>query len=101
MIKEMNNCLAFETKKLSVSIIISVFEQLDYSKRCFSCLVDTLEGIIDYEIIVIDDGSGDKTKDYLKSLEYPFKVLFNTKRGALLKIITMELRKQKENFFVS
>ena len=52
-------------------------------------------------IIVIDDGSGDKTKDYLKSLEYPFKVLFNTKRGALLKIITMELRKQKVNFFVS
>ena len=61
-------------------------------------MVDTLEGIIDYELIVIYDGIGDKTKDYLKRLEYSFKVLFNTKRGSFAKNNNYGASKAKGEF---
>ena len=55
----------------SVSIIISVFGQLEYTKRCLSALKKTLEGKIDFEILIVDDGSEDGSIEYLRTLDYP------------------------------
>ncbi len=60
-----------------VSILISVFNQLDYTKRCFEELEKTLTGKISYEIIVVDDCSQEETTIFLRSLGKPFRVYFN------------------------
>ena len=51
-----------------VSIIISVFGQLQYTKRCLAQLEETLAGKLDYEVLIIDDASKDGTVDFLKDL---------------------------------
>ena len=60
-----------------VSLIISVFNQLDYTKRCLSCVEKTLKGKITYEVLIVDDGSKEETINYLRSLEDPHYVSFN------------------------
>ena len=65
-------------RKAEVSIIISVFEQLEYTKRCLEALEHSLSGIIEYEVLIIDDCSEDGTVDFLKKLKYPYRVFFNS-----------------------
>ena len=64
-------------EKLFISIIISVYGQLEYTKRCLHELEKTLMGKIRYEVIIIDDASKDGTKEFLQSLECPFRIFFN------------------------
>ena len=50
----------------SVSIVVLVRNELDYIKKCF----DSIEKYTDnYELIVVDNGAGEATKEYLKSLD--------------------------------
>ena len=58
----------------SVSVIISVFGQLEYTKRCLAQLKETLAGKLDYEVLIIDDASRDGTVEFLKGLEEPYRV---------------------------
>ena len=51
-----------------VSIIISVFEQLAYTKKCLSALKHTLSDKISYEILIVDDSSQDGTVEFLKKI---------------------------------
>jgi GT2 family glycosyltransferase len=65
-----------------VSIIISVFGQLEYTKKCLEKLENTLNGKISYEVLIIDDASKDSTKEFLLKLSNPYRVFFNeTNRG--------------------
>ncbi len=53
-----------------VSIIIPVFNKLELTHRCLkSILKNTRYG--NYEVIVVDNGSTDATRDYLKKLKAP------------------------------
>ena len=61
----------------SVSVIISVFGQLQYTKRCLAQLEKTLLGELDYEVLIIDDASKDGTVEFLKGLEEPHRVFLN------------------------
>ena len=61
----------------SVSVIISVFGQLQYTKRCLAQLEKTLAGELDYEVLIIDDASKDGTVEFLKGLEEPHRVFLN------------------------
>jgi GT2 family glycosyltransferase len=61
----------------SVSIIISVYEQLQHTKRCLAQLEETLTGKLDYEVIVVDDASKDGTVEFLKGLGERYRVFFN------------------------
>ena len=49
------------------SIIIPVFNQVEYTKQCIEAVWETCKGM-NYEIIVIDDCSSDGTDEYLQSL---------------------------------
>ena len=68
-----------------VSFIISVFDQLDYTKRCLSCLEKTLKDKLTYEVLIVDDGSNEETIHYLHSLEEPHRVTFNSDRKGFAK----------------
>jgi GT2 family glycosyltransferase len=60
-----------------VSILISVFEQLDYTRRCLEALERTLSGKLSYEVVVVDDASRDGVVEYLEGLNAPHRVFFN------------------------
>ena len=60
-----------------VSIIISVFGQLEYTKKCLDKLEKTLQGKISYEVLIVDDASTDRTKQFLLTLSFPYRVFFN------------------------
>lgn len=54
--------------KPRVSIVIPVYNQLEYTKKCIESIIKYTH--ISYEIIIVDNASEDGTKKYLESLEY-------------------------------
>ena len=68
-----------------VSIIISVFGQLQYTKRCLAQLEETLAGKLDYEVLIIDDASKDGTVDFLKDLGEGYRIFFNEENQGFAK----------------
>ena len=69
----------------SVSVIISVFGQLEYTKRCLAQLEETLAGKLDYEVLIIDDASKDGTVEFLKDLGEGYRVFFNEENQGFAK----------------
>ena len=57
---------------MSISIIIPIFNEEENVKPTYTSIKKVLEkeNISDYEILLIDDGSNDKTLEYLKELSY-------------------------------
>ena len=81
-----------------VSIIISVFGQLEYTKRCLDQLEKTLLGKISYEVLIVDDGSTDGTKEFLLTLPFPYRVFFNEKNKGYAKNNNYAAREAKGEF---
>jgi GT2 family glycosyltransferase len=82
----------------SVSIIISVYEQLQYTKRCLAQLEETLAGNLDYEVILIDDASKDGTVEFLKGLGDPHRVFFNDENQGFAKNNNKAAREARGEF---
>ena len=85
-------------EKLFISIIISVYGQLEYTKRCLHELEKTLMGKIRYEVIIIDDASKDGTKEFLQSLEHPFSIFFNESNQGFAKNNNFGARKAQGEY---
>ncbi len=49
-----------------VSVIIPVFNRLDFTKKCLQSLFYRTNGNIPFEVIVVDNGSSDQTPNFLK-----------------------------------
>lgn len=75
-----------EIKKLSV--VIPVYNEKDYIEKAIKRVLD-VELPLEREIIVVDDGSTDGTRDILKNIDIPeVKVIFQEKnmgKGAALR----------------
>ena len=81
-----------------VSLIISVFEQIEYTKRCLSSLERTLDGKVEYEVLIVDDASEDGSAEFLRSLKVPFQVFFNSERKGFAKNNNLAASKAKGEF---
>ena len=81
-----------------VSLIISVFEQIEYTKRCLSSLERTLNGKVEYEVLIVDDASEDGSAEFLRSLKVPFQVFFNSERKGFAKNNNLAASKAKGEF---
>ena len=68
-----------------VSIIISVLDQIAYTKRCLKSIEDTLINKISYEVLIVDDCSNDQTIEFLRSLDFPHKVFLNSEKKGFAK----------------
>ena len=67
---------------ISLTIIIPVFNCLELTQQCLISLESSLKGVIDYEVIIVDDGSSDGTREFLKTLTAaPYRILLNQDKG--------------------
>ena len=60
-----------------VSFVIPLFNNLALTRACVESLQATLPNGLPYEIILVDDGSTDGTREWLATLAPPFRVLLN------------------------
>lgn len=88
------------SSKVSVSVIIPVYNQELYIGRCLRSLIDQSLSKDNYEIIVIDDGSTDKTKKILKSFAGNIKSLNNKLNKGLPYSLNEGIKSSKGRFVV-
>ena len=62
------------TFKYELSIFIQAYNKLDYTKMCVESLLANLPADLNYELILVNHGSSDGTKEYFESL-HPQKQL--------------------------
>ncbi|MFB0524839.1 MAG: glycosyltransferase, partial [Phycisphaerae bacterium] len=60
----------------TVSIVIPVFNNVEYTKRCLKALIENTPNSR-YEVIIVDNGSTDGTKEFLKCLSGSVKIISN------------------------
>lgn len=68
-----------------LSIIVPLYNVEDYVERCISSIVSQSINAMDYELIVVNDGSTDNSPSIVKELQecYPFITLINKENGGL------------------
>lgn len=54
--------------KYEVSIFVLAYNKLDYTKRCVESLLANLPAGLNYELILVNHGSTDGTKEYFESI---------------------------------
>ena len=59
-----------------VSIIIQAYNRLDKTKRCVESVLAYTAGV-DYELILLDNGSKDATLEYFPSISHEKKTVVN------------------------
>ena len=64
----------------TLSILMAVYNRLELTRRCLPTLEASLAGVIDYEVIIVDDGSTDGTWDFLQTLPPPYRVILNKEK---------------------
>lgn len=69
---------------MNISFLIAVYNRLDLTQACLESLEATIPKAIQYEVIFVDDGSTDGTRDFLKELAAQprsrVKAVFNSQR---------------------
>jgi len=63
-------------KTFSISIIIPVFNQLDFTKQCLEALIKNTPDEL-YEVIIVNNASTDGTREFLACLEGDIKIINN------------------------
>jgi len=62
---------------IKVSFIIPLYNGLELTKTCLRTLQDTVPAAVAYEVIFVDDGSTDGTREWLETLSAPCRALIN------------------------
>lgn len=63
-----------------ISIIIPIYNGAETIERCLNSIF--VQSYSDYEVIVVDDGSTDRTSEILKKFEDKIKIIYQTNQGA-------------------
>tara|TARA_B100001029_G_C15002123_1_gene418745 strand:+ start:512 stop:1165 length:654 start_codon:yes stop_codon:yes gene_type:complete len=86
--------------KISISVIIPVYNQELHIGRCLRSLVDQSINRESYEIIVINDGCRDKTSVILSSFKDEIKIIKNKKNMGLPYSLNKGIKLAKGRFIV-
>ena len=85
---------------VSVSVIIPVYNQELYIGRCLRSLLDQSLEREQYEIIIIDDGSKDKTSEILKTFKDEIELIKNKTNKGLPYSLNRGIKASKGRFIV-
>ncbi|MCP3775994.1 glycosyltransferase [Paenibacillus sp. MZ04-78.2] len=71
--------------KFAVSILVPAYNKLEYTKLCVESILKYTNEI-DYELILVNDGSSDGTKEYFENIPHANKkvINFHKNTGAML-----------------
>ena len=86
--------------KISISVIVPVYNQQQFIGRCIRSLLDQSLDRNTYEIIIVNDGSKDKTEKILKSLKKEITLLNNKKNKGLPYSLNKIIKFSKGRFIV-
>jgi glycosyltransferase involved in cell wall biosynthesis len=89
-----------ETSKTLISIIVPVFNQEKYIGRCIRSLLNQSFQKFNYEIIIVNDGSSDKTAYALEIFYDSIIVINNKKNLGLPASINKGIKKAKGKYIV-
>ncbi len=65
-----------------ISILIPIHNTpIEYIKECFESIDN--QSFKNYEVVVVDDGSNEETKEYLKSIQNPKYKIFHKEKGGI------------------
>ncbi|MDO8444966.1 MAG: glycosyltransferase [Deltaproteobacteria bacterium] len=64
---------------MDVSVIVPIYNSQAYISKCLEALLAQTYKLESYEVIVVDDGSTDKTADIIKN--YPVKYIYQKNQG--------------------
>ena len=85
-----------------VSILISVYGELAYTRKCLECVEKTLGGKLDYEVLIINDASKDGTADFLAELqEPPYRIFHNGENQGFARNNNRLAREAKGDYLLS
>ena len=62
---------------MQVSFILPLYNQLALTRACLASLRATVPATVAHEIILVDDGSTDETREFLRELAPPHVILLN------------------------
>jgi len=65
------------TRSPRLSVITPLYNCLEYTKAMVASLQDSMPGWVSYEVILVDDGSTDGTREWLATLKAPFRFVLN------------------------
>ena len=89
---------------LDVSVVVAAYNQEKYIGRCLRSLINQDFESGSYEIIVVDDGSIDKTKYALELFQDPFnslvKVITNESNKGLPAALNLGINKSRSKYIV-
>ena len=85
---------------VSVSVIIPVHNQEIYISRCLRSILDQSLSRNEYEVIVINDGSKDKTGRILKTFQNHIKIISNKRNKGLAFSLNQGIESSKGRFIV-
>lgn len=85
---------------VSVSVIIPVHNQEIYISRCLRSILDQSLAREEYEVIVIDDDSKDKTGKILQTFKNHIKIISNKKNKGLSFSLNRGIENSKGRFIV-
>jgi O-antigen biosynthesis protein len=63
-----------------VSIVVQAYNRLEKTKICIECILKYTSDI-EYELVLVDNGSTDGTLDYFKSVKHPRKKIIRVTRN--------------------
>ena len=90
------------SNNISTSIIIPVFNKIEYTKKCLETLYENTQGN-SFEVIVVDNASIDNTQDYLLQTSHQYKnlsILRNSKNLGFAKACNQGARIAKGKYLV-
>lgn len=70
---------------MTLSIVIANWNTKELIKQCVESIFQSVSQALDYEIIVIDNGSGDGSAQYLESLGSSIKLILNSENKGYAK----------------